>query len=64
MAEEDYVRELNAWHLELAIVQDVVSHLLTELTGPAWMTSSANIVRNRLEHLVETCPFPSIKKPD
>mgnify|MGYP000874382982 FL=1 len=53
-----YVRQLNEWHLELAMLRDLVDHILTEIEGPDWMTSSAHIAQDRFAHLVETCPFP------
>lgn len=56
--EHPYVRQLNEWHLELAMLRDLVDHILTEIEGPGWMTSSAHIARDRFVHLVETFPFP------
>ena len=56
--EHPYVRQLNEWHLELAMLRDLVDHILTEIEGPGWMTSSAHIAQDRFAHLVETCPFP------
>lgn len=53
-----YVRRLNEWHLELAMLRDLVDHILTEIEGPDWMTSSAHIAQDRFAHLVETFPFP------
>lgn len=38
-----YVRQLNEWHLELAMLRDLVDHILGEVEGPDWMTSSAHI---------------------
>lgn len=55
---DEYVRELNRFHLELAMLNDAVSHLFSELEGPEWMTSSAHIFQERFAHLVETFPFP------
>ena len=53
-----YVRQLNEWHLELAMLRDLVDHILTEIEGPGWMTSLAHLVQDRFANLVETCPFP------
>jgi hypothetical protein len=53
-----YVRQINEWHLELAMLRDLVDHIFTEIDGPDWMTSSAHICKERLAHLVETFPFP------
>ena len=54
----DHVRQLNEWHLELAMLRDLVDHILTELEGPDWMTSSAHIAQVRFAHLLENFPFP------
>lgn len=54
-----YLRQLDAWHLELAIVRNVVDHILAELDGPDWMTSAAHVARDRFAHLIETFPFPT-----
>lgn len=59
MANTDYDRQFNDWHLELAMLRDMVNHLLSEVDGPDWLTSSAHIAQDRFSHLVETCPFPS-----
>ena len=55
---DPYIRQLNEWHLELAMLRDLVDHILTELEGPDWMTSSAHIAQVRFNHLVESIPFP------
>jgi len=55
---DPYIRQLNDWHLELAMLRDLVDHILTELEGPDWMTSSAHIAQVRFTHLVESFPFP------
>lgn len=56
--EHDYVRQLNQWHLELAMLRDLVNHVLTATDGPEWLTSAAHIAADRLSYLVESCPFP------
>lgn len=53
-----YIRQLNDWHLELAMLRDLVDHILTEVDGPDWMTSSAHIVQARFAHLLDSFPFP------
>ncbi len=53
-----YVLQLNQWHLELAMLRDLVGHILSEVDGPYWIGSSAHIAQDRFNHLVETCPFP------
>ena len=55
---DTYIRTINDYHLELAMLSDAVSHLLSEIDGPEWMTSSAHIFQARFAHLVETFPFP------
>lgn len=55
---DPYIRQLNEWHLELAMLRDLVDHILTELEGPDWMTSSAHIAQVRFKHLVDSIPFP------
>lgn len=55
---KEYDRALNEWHLELAMLRDLIDHILDELEGPDWMTSSAHIAQERFLHLVESCPFP------
>jgi hypothetical protein len=52
-----YMDELGQWHLELAILRNLVNHILLELDGPDWMTSAAHIAEARFSHLIETCPF-------
>lgn len=64
MATRDYLADLNRWHLELAITNDLVQHILAEIEGDDWMTSGAHICGQRLAHLVETCPFPVTVTPN
>lgn len=54
-----YVRQINEYQLELAMLRDAVEHILGELDGPEWMTSTAHILQGRFSHLVESFPFPS-----
>lgn len=60
---DQYGRALNEWHLELAILRDVVDHILDQLDGPDWVTSSAHLAQRQFSHLVETCPFPQSTSP-
>lgn len=53
-----YVCHLNAWHLELAMLRDLIDHILREVDGPDWVGSASHIALERFSHLVETCPFP------
>lgn len=55
---DSYVRQLNAFHLELAMLHDGIEHIFQEMEGPDWMLSSAHIFGARFLHLVETFPFP------
>lgn len=55
---KDYLEAVNAWHLELAIVEEVVSHLLGQVDGPDWVTSAGHVACLRLRDLVEGFPFP------
>lgn len=58
---EEYLRTLNAWHLELSILRDMIAHVLDESVtqDEAGLSACAHIAKDRFEHLVETCPFPS-----
>lgn len=55
---KEYDRALNEWHLELAMLRDLVNELLWQMEGEEWMKSAGHIAGNRFSHLVETCPFP------
>ena len=58
MAENDYqefVSKLNAWHLQLAMTNDVIGHVLGEVVGGEgedWLSSAACLLSERLSHLV------------
>lgn len=54
-----YIRQINEYQTELAMLRDAVDHILDELEGPKWMTSTAHILQGRFSHLVESFPFPS-----
>lgn len=53
-----YVRQLNEWHLEVAILRDLVNHILSEIDGPEWICSAAHLAQHRFTQLVESFPFP------
>lgn len=54
-----YTDDLNAWHLQLAMLMDIIGHVFDELEDvPDWMISTSALCKERLLHLVETCPFP------
>lgn len=59
---QQYSERLNAWHLKLAGVRDVVGHVFDELDrdAPDWMRSTAQLSQERFDDLVENCPFPEI----
>ena len=55
---DSFVRQLNDYQLELAMLRDGIEHIFQEMDGPDWMLSSAHIFGERFLHLVETFPFP------
>lgn len=55
---KEFDRVLNDWHLELAMLRDLVNELLWHMDGEEWMKSAGHIAGHRFSHLVETCPFP------
>ena len=58
---DSFVRQLNAFQLELGMLRDGIDHIFHELRDqevPDWMLSSAHIFGDRFLHLVETFPFP------
>lgn len=57
----EYHRLLDSWHLQLAMLRDLVDHILTELEGPEWMTSAAGICQHRFLELIETMPMLTAK---
>lgn len=59
MAEQNYEALLNAWHLELAIVQDAFDQVVIGLTDETKYGSIAHVLSYRFHELVETCPFPN-----
>lgn len=56
---ESLADQLNEHQLQLAMISDVLSHVVGELDGPDWMTAAVRMCHDRLSHLVESVPFPS-----
>lgn len=56
---DKYVRQLNDWHLQLAIAQEAMSYSVNQLQDiPEGLLNTLGILDDRLLHLVESCPFP------
>lgn len=54
-----FVEKLNAWHLDLAIVQKGMEHVLIAADiQDEGVDCVASVLRDRLSYLVESCPFP------
>ncbi len=54
----DHAERLNTWHLDLAILADAIEHVLTGIEEPQGLSATAHVLKNRLQELVESCPFP------
>lgn len=54
----DHAERLNAWHLEVSILADAIEHVLTGIEEPQGLSATAHVLKNRLQELVESCPFP------
>ena len=55
-----YTDRLNAWHLELSILQQASAKLFSELADfDDDLASMGHVLGLRLFALVESCPFPS-----
>jgi len=57
LADIDYYRKLDHWHCELAIVEIALRRVLCEVRDEEF-GAMGHVLRDRLFHLVETCPFP------
>lgn len=55
---DEYRRQVDAFHLELSMLRDAIGHMLTDLEGPEWQTSTAYILAGRLDAMVEGFPHP------
>ena len=54
-----YTDRLNAWHLELAIVQEAAAKLFRDIADhDDELASIGHVLSLRLLALVESCPFP------
>ena len=56
----DHAEALICWHTQLGIVADAIESVLTDLSceEEPGKASIAYVLRERLVHLVESCPFP------
>lgn len=54
----DHADRLNTWHLQLAIVADAIEHVLTDVDASHGLSAMAYVLKERLQELVENCPFP------
>lgn len=55
---DDHADRLNTWHLDLAILADAIGYALQAVEEPQGLSATAYVLRNRLDALVESCPFP------
>lgn len=55
---ETYFDKLNRWHLDLAILQSAVDHLVSSLEESEGVHSTARVLSDRFDQLVQSCPFP------
>jgi hypothetical protein len=57
---DGFTRQLNEWHLELAIVQKGLNLVLNsqQLEDDEELSSVGYVLKHRLHDLVESCPFP------
>ncbi|MHB1332692.1 MAG: hypothetical protein ACYCY1_08855 [Sulfuriferula sp.] len=60
----EYTASLNGWHLELAIVQEAIACIIRDLSDyDEGLAATGHVLNLRLEHLVESCPFPPVEVP-
>lgn len=57
MATEDYAEKLNAWHSEISNCVDVMEFVFS-VTDNGKIDFVWDLCHQRLEHLLENCPFP------
>ena len=58
-AVKPYSDQLNTWHLELAIVQEAISRVISDLSDyDDALAATGHVLKLRLLALVESCPFP------
>lgn len=53
-----YTEVLNQWHTELSIVETGIDHVVSSIEDDEAMGAIGYVLKNRLHHLVESCPFP------
>ena len=54
----DHWEALNTWHTQLAILAEAIGHVLQGIEEPDGLSATAYVLHNRLDELVEACPFP------
>jgi hypothetical protein len=54
-----HATQLNDWHLQLAILADAIDYVLQGIEEPQGLSATAHVLKNRLQALVESCPFPA-----
>lgn len=55
----EYTACLNAWHLELGILQEAMSRIIADLSDyDEGLAATGHVLNLRLLDLVESCPFP------
>jgi hypothetical protein len=57
---KDYHKQLNDWHLQLAIVAEAVHQIALDYPDDDKRNSIFYIVEQRLQDLVGSCPFPTV----
>lgn len=58
MADADYHDRLDAWHLELSIVQDAFERVSVAISEDQEVGAIAHVLSACFHDLVEKCPFP------
>lgn len=59
----DYRRQLDDWHIKLATVSEVLAFFVKHVELDDDHASVLVLLRDRLEDLVESCPFPPFGQP-
>lgn len=58
-----YFRELDSWHLQLAVLQNAFHSILTcecFMEEDSQFGDTLNVLDKRFQQLLDSCPFPSI----
>lgn len=61
MADEEFIRRLNDYHIELLSMTRLVAHLLDvaiDLPGEEWHKSGCHLMKTQLVEKAEQLPFP------